>query len=322
MANVVDELRAAMGKAYVQLREQAKLLERLTEDRALVQQELMRQAQELRHLAGLTAGVQVNRTGSPEQGLVHLNGEDRLRYIEDIPGRRIPFDLLVSIPLGPDVVSTQPQTVTISQDGPFVAVARYAVFRSSFRFSKVVDGQRLDFLGRSNGRFRPIHSMCDLNDSQAFQPVVGLANPGTGGPVYASPSNHCGFRSMEWDGTIELVNSGSGFFRSNAPVPSPFWTDHINSCFQLGSFDFFERGETLQFKATPLHANNFNGGNVAGFLGGLFPGLSSQFDVHEGILDEYDEELTEDPVTRSADGTLEVGLHGFRIIMAPGPVRF
>jgi len=50
--------------------------------------------------------------------------------IEDIPGRRVPFVLLMDIPIGNNTTSIREQSVTISQEGPFVAVKRMATFQS------------------------------------------------------------------------------------------------------------------------------------------------------------------------------------------------
>ena len=321
MADFVSEMRGAMGKAFGEMKRQHDQLRAVGGESALLRQELSRQQNELRQLAGVISGVSGPSGHAAPDGQIRLK-DDRVMYIDEIPGRRVPFDFLVKIPFGFDVDTTQQQSDTVSQDGPFIALARYAVFQSAMRVTKNIDGRRVDFVGRSNGRFRPCSSVWDLNDSQAFNPIVGLANPGNGSPIYASPSNHSGFRSMQWDGTIEFINQGSGFFRSNRPVPSAFYTDAINSVFQLGAMDFFERGETLQWKATPLHTNNPSGGNTHGFMpGNIFPDASSQYDVHEGILDQYDEEASQDPVIRIPDGILHIGFAGFRILQPPGPVQ-
>ena len=61
-----------------------------------------------------------------------------IQYVENIPGRRVVFDYLVDIPITSDLTSVVQQTITISQEGPFVAVARYATFNSQFQF-QVID---------------------------------------------------------------------------------------------------------------------------------------------------------------------------------------
>lgn len=280
---------------------------------AAIQQEFSRYRQELQQFQQTLARLEAKGSGDP----------NHIRYIEQIPGRRIPFDMMVQIPIGANVTAQQQASTTISQDGPFVAVARYATFQSAYTFS-VNDGNGnvSTFQGRSYGRLRPIHSAWDLNDGQAgYQPIVGQAFPGTGNAIYASPSNHSSYRTMEFDGTIEFNNQGSGFRRQNIPLPSSFYTTSINEPFSLGALDFFERGEVVEWKVTPLHVNNPPAGNVQSFGGGgFYPFLDSQYDVHEGILDpEVDEQQT-DLATRLPEGILTIGFHGYRIIQPPGPV--
>jgi hypothetical protein len=162
----------------------------------------------------------------------------------------------------------------------------------------------------------------DLHDGQlGYQPIVGAALPGTGVGIYASPSNHSSFRTMEFDGVINFQNQGSGYMRQNIDLPSSFYSTEINSPFPLGALDFFERGEVLQWKVTPLHVNNPPAGNVSQFAaGGVYPFLASQYDVHEGILDPVIQAQTTDPVARLPDGILTIGFHGYRIIQPPGVV--
>lgn len=287
---------------------------------ALIRQELQRQQRDIQNIADALS--MIKGEGGSRGGDYRT---DDIRYIENIPGRRIPFDTLVRIPIGANITTEQQNSTTISQDGPFVAVARVAAFQSAYQFSlRDPETQQLAaFVGRSFGRFRPVHSAWDLGDAGAgvFQPVVGGALPGTGAPIYASPSNHSSFRTMEFDGLITFQNQGAGYFRSNIEVPSTMYTEAINSPFQLGSFDFFERGETLQWKVVPLHANNAGAGNASGYgAGGAFPFIDSQYDVHEGVVDPELADITTDPVTRLPDGILYVGFHGFRVIQPPGPV--
>jgi hypothetical protein len=127
---------------------------------------------------------------------------------------------------------------------------------------------------------------------------------------------------MEFDAVITMLNQGAAYPRSNDPIPSAWYSESINSPWQLGALDFFERGETIQWKVTPTHVNNPPAGNVSGFAaGGTFPFLASQYDVHEGVKDPLVSDVTVDPITRLPDGILYLMLHGFRIIQPPGPVR-
>jgi len=322
MANFAQQMAQQVGAAHSKIGVLAQRIQQNEGEAALVRQQLVQMDRDMRQLAAIAANVQTSGGGGDERGKSIVRDRDKVLYIDQIPGRRMPYDLILQVAVGANVVEVLPQTATISQDGPFVAVLRGIAFESRHTSSVMVSGVRATFQGRTNGRFRPTSSVWDFMDSQAFQPVVGVANPGTGAGVYASPSNHSGARSMEFDGLVSVINEGSGWFRSNIPVPSCFFSDGLNSCFQLGSLDFFERGETVKVEITPTHINNPLAGNVALFLaGGVYPPLGSQYDVHEGILDPFVPAGTADPVTRVPEGIVSVILHGFRILQPPGPVQ-
>ncbi len=253
------------------------------------------------------------------------NRPPNLQYVENIPGRRIPFDLLCTIPIGANTTSVQQQTIIVSQEGPFVAVSRYATFLSQYELQRIdpTTGARAQFFGRSYGRFRPIHSAWDVMDGMPRQQVTqSVPYPGTGAPHILSPSNGSPFRSMEADFNVQFLNAGSSFPRSNEPVPSTFWTDQINSAFELGTLDVFERGEQLQFNVQPLHVNNPSYGNIQSISQGSnlnFPFLASGWDYIEGINDQQLADAgTTDPITRLANGILRIGFHGFRIVQPAG----
>lgn len=275
--------------------------------------------------------------------------------IEDIPGRRVPFTLLVDIPIGANTTSVRQQSVTISQEGPFVAVKRMATFQSAheFSFTNDVTGQQARLAGRSFGRYRPIHSAMDYADSQHaakgdstswfLAASTGPPAAGTNLPTgtLVQPSNMSSFRTMEFDGRITIINAGSSFPRQNTPVPSSMWTPYVNAPFELGALDFFSRGEVLTLSVQPTHVNNPPAGNVdgecifpaaaaAGFLG--YPFVAGQYDAHEGICtpngvvmgdsgEENDwEPSTSDPVSRLPNGILTLGWEGYRIIQPVGPI--
>lgn len=272
--------------------------------------ELTKNAQ---HLSQTMAQVAMQRTG----------GNPSLQYVENIPGRRVPFDLLVNIQIGSDILSEQQGSVTINQDGPFIAVARYAFFLSQYSFQYVNPdtGNAAIFNGRSFGRWRPIHSAWDLNDGIPRSEVVqAVPAPGTGAPHIISPSNASSFRSMQPDFSIKTENAGFAYPRSNEPVPSAAWTKQINSPFGLAALDVFERGEVITYRVQPQHTNNPAYGNVQSFTGpgNNWPFLASQYDAVEGISDPVLQDVTADPVTRLANGILVIGFHGYKVIQPPG----
>jgi len=276
-------------------------------------QELHRLAQNADELRRALASVSAARSGNPN-----------IQHVENIPGRRIPFDLLVDIPIGANVTSTQQGTILISQEGPFVACARYATFLSTFELQRrdPVTGQLAAFQGRSFGRYRPVHSAWDINDGQPHSQQIQIVGaPGTGAPHVLSPGNGSPFRTMEPDFRVLFENAGSSFPRQNIEVPSAFWTTNVSDPFPLPALDVFERGEVLTFKVLPLHPNNPPFGNLSGYgaPNPIFPFLDSQWDTIEGINDQNDPAATTDPINRLANGILTIGFSGYRIVMPAGP---
>lgn len=267
-------------------------------------------------LEKLLGNMNATRTGN--------GGPPNIQYIENIPGRRIPFDYLVNIPIGANTTTVQQGTITISQEGPFVAVARSAIFLSQYQVQRIdpTTQAKASFFARSYGRYRPIHSAADIMDGMPRQQVTqSAAYAGTGAPHILSPSNGSPFRSMESDYTITFLNAGSSFPRSNIPVPSAFWTKSINEAYDLGALDVFERGEALTFNVLPLHINNPPYGNIQSFstVNGAYPFLASGWDYIEGINDQVDAAAgTTDPITRLPDGILTIGFHGYRIVQPAG----
>jgi hypothetical protein len=282
-------------------------------------------------------------------------GDGGIRRIEDIPGRRVPFTMTVDIPIGHDTTSVQQQSVTISQDGPFVAVRRIATFMSQYQYSVTNGSAVAKFSGRSFGRYRPIHSAGDLLDAQSnctmdagslmlndltqavpFKPpmtnLILTAFPGF-------PSSQSNYRSMEFDGRIQVVNAGSSYPRQKDPVPSVFWSQNVSDPYDLAALDFFERGEIITVMVQPNHVNNPPAGNVDGdtIFGstGAYPYLAGQYDQHEGIAYtqgpnpfpgqlHYDGSTNlvfaaADTIQRLPDGILTIGWEGYRIIQPVGP---
>lgn len=276
-----------------------------------------------RMLAELTKNAQQLSQTMAQVAMQRTGGNPSLQYVENIPGRRVPFDLLVNIQIGSDISAEQQGSVTINQDGPFIAVARYAFFLSQYsvQYINPSNGNRTIFNGRSFGRWRPVHSAWDLNDGIPRSEVVqAVPSPGTGAPHIISPSNASSFRSMQPDFSIRTENAGFAYPRSNEPVPSAAWTKQINSPFGLAALDVFERGEVITYRVQPQHTNNPAYGNVQSFTGpgDAWPFLASQYDAVEGISDPVLDGVESDPVTRLANGILVIGFHGYKVIQPPG----
>lgn len=307
--------------------------------------ELERNLSDLQQAMGAVA---MGRTGDTDPRVIR---------IEDIPGRRVPYTLLLDIPIGVNTTSEQQSSVSITQDGPFVAVRRMATFQSLYMATTTDpdSGAVARFAGRSYGRYRPVHSAWDVMDSQhnaitdaGLWYMTQLLNFGT--PVNTRlpsgalglPSNMSSFRTMQFDGRVTVLNAGSTTPRQNISVPSSFWSTAINSPFTLGALDFFERGEVITVKVQPTHVNNPPVGNVDGSqvlpaVAGLgvaagWPFVAGQFDAHEGVATpgastigalapgELPTLLATDSVERLPDGILTIGWEGYRIMQPIGPV--
>jgi hypothetical protein len=313
---LIQQLMDSAGLAIKQSRDALQAAGQAGAQMAGMRQEMARMAQNAADLQTALQRVQMQRQ----------NGDPGIQRVENIPGRRVPFDLFVDIPIGDNITSVQQGTITISQEGPFVATARMAVFLSTYQFQVVPDpnqpNNKATFAGRSFGRQRPIHSVWDLNDGlPRTQVVMPVAMPGTGAPQVISPSNASPFRSMEADYRIRFENAGSSFPRSNIEIPSAFWVRGQNDPFELGALDVFERGEVLTFQVLPLHPNNPPYGNVFGFgaPNPNYPFLQSGFDAIEGVVDANNPDAgSTDPVTRVASGILTIGFHGYRIVQPAG----
>jgi hypothetical protein len=308
-------------------------------------------------LSKIAQALAVTRSGG--DGVDWAPRTDRgIVRVEDVPGRRVPFDLLVDIPIGNNTTSQREQSVTISQEGPFVAVKRIATFMSSLQFEVSSGSTRATFSGRSFGRYRPIHSAWDIFDANgqagydASLLFMELLNGGHhvpaplndgniylgAPPIVSAVSN---FRTMEFDARITVVNAGSSYPRQNISVPSSMWSPQINAPSELGALDFFERGEVLTIQVQPNHVNNppagnADGHNLFGLAAGSFPFLNGQYDPHEGIASNATNQggmfivdnhqgvtdlygATTDLIQRLPDGILTIGWQGYRIIQPVGP---
>ena len=282
------------------------------------------QAAQLQQLAGLVQGLKVG-SGGTGSGPRQIGRPDMLT-IEEIPGRRIPYDLTVQIGI-PDSQST-PVTGSypLSMDGPFIAVARYATFISSYTFQVTTGDSTERYTGRTWGRQRPISSVLDLMDAVGGW-VDGTTDADLGGDcgdnsapspsVTSRPTSRSPGRSMVFDGYIEI--SSSVYPRQNQQVPTSLWAPGFNQMLQLPVLDYWEKGETIELKVEPLHQNNPAGGNIQALLGSM-PYLQGQFDGQEGV--GYPawacKSGTPDIIARRPSGILVVGLLGYKILQPPG----
>jgi len=311
--------------------------------RRLLAEQFAKTDERLAQLASIANAIAVERaSGSGLSGdapAPRLHDRDQWRVghgvvrVEDIPGRRIPYVLSMDLYVGRNQTSPVEQSVTISQEGPFIAVRRVMSFRSLYGFTYTDESGAVGrFTGRSYGRYRPTSSAWDLNDAQN-NIIVTTPNPPVGiypgAPGYTS--SMAGYRSMELDALVEVIVQGASYPRQNYPVPSAMWSTNLNGPVDLGALDFFERGEQLTVKLTPTHPNNPEFGNASGltiFGTAGWPFAKGQFDPHEGIVTPggiamADNTLSlapSDPIERMPDGVVTVAWEGYKIIQPTGPV--
>ncbi len=323
----LSELRTYVQQAHAEI--QQKLNAQSAWVRGQSESHTQKVLDSLGHLAQIAQGLGGSRSGGS-------GGLDRNIRIEDLPGRRVPYVLLVDIPIQNNTTARQEASVTISQEGPFVAVRRMATFQSALQFQVTYGDSTVGrFAGRSFGRYRPIHSAWDIGE--AGSSLGATSTVLTGLPAAelnwtTSPTNiMSGFLTMEFDGRIAVINAGSSYPRQNLQdgVPSSMWTSQINSSQDLGALDFFERGEVITVMANPNHVNNPPAGNAQGFdiFGSAgWPFLDGQYDPQEGILtpnpidpNNPNTRITTDTVVRLPDGILTVAWEGYRIIQPVGP---
>jgi hypothetical protein len=253
------------------------------------------------------------------------SGRPDLLHIEDLPGRRVPFDIVVALGIPANLTSPVTTPYTLSMDGPFVAVARAATFMSSYTFQVSVEEETARYVGRSWGRQRPISSVLDINDALLGATPIPMQTednytcPGAPPPVAAQviSNNKSPFRTMEWDGYIEIKNQV--YPRQNAQVPSALWAPGFSQQMQLPVLDYYEKGDVIEFQVEPTHVNNPPAGNIQAILGSM-PYLDSQYDSVEGIsYPSYAcESGVEDVIQRQPDGILYLQLVGFKILQPTG----
>jgi len=255
-------------------------------------------------------------------------GRPDLLMIEDIPGRRIPFDVMIPLGIPANLTTSVPGTYPISMDGPFVATSRFAIFVSSYTFQVTVESSTTRFVGRSFGRQRPISSVNDIMDAMTgftegvysaddWTCVESVALPPTA--TITIPTNKSPFRTMEGDFYIQVRDQA--FPRQNQAVPSGVWAPGFTQSMQLSVLDYWEKGTVIQLDVEPAHVNNPPDGNIQGLFGS-FPFIDSQYDSQEGIMyppGTYTcDPVSSDPITRNPIGTLVCGFHGFRILHPAG----
>jgi len=251
---------------------------------------------------------------------------DRIRYIEDIPGKRVPYfqNFQIEIP-GP----TSPTTTvagsklsdakTIPQDGPFVCTTYLGAFlMKTFSIGPYTIG---DTGGRPNdppagtevitplsGRFRPVASTADPFSGAYIGYGLG---PGTVAGAQAAQT----FRPGTIDFLFEIADEGTDRLRQNqVPIPSRYLFSEFDRPLYLPVSDFFERGSSVRFSATLTRELGFAEVNYAALQNGFA----------EGGQQPPPDPTSQDPAdigrsVVSVGGTLYFTMLGYKILQAQSP---
>lgn len=250
---------------------------------------------------------------------------ERIRYIEDIPGKRVPYfqTFQINIP-GPDTPSVTvagqrlSDTKQVSQDGPFVCTTYLSAFlMKTYSVGPYGDEES----GRPNdppagaevitpltGRFRPVASSAD--------PFAGAyIGYGVGANTIAAAQTVQTFRPGIIDFLFEIADEGVDRLRQNqVPIPSRYLFTEFDRPMYLPVSDFFERGSTIRFSSTLTRELGFAEVNYALLPNGFAEG---------------DQQPPPDPTDVanpgagraivSIGGTLYFTMLGYKILQAQSP---
>jgi len=232
----------------------------------------------------------------------------RIRYIEDIPGKRVPYTMNFEVsipsvannanPVGARIRAQQ----QVSMDGPFVGTMLMGAFRmQTFSLGNITEGS-LPPIGEEvltplTGRFRPIASTAD-----GF--AGAYIGPGFGAATIVDAALVNTFRPGEIDFLWEYADEGADRERQNQiATPSRYLFSESDRPFYLAVSDFFERGSTIAFYITLLRAVGLVEVNFgAGWNG-----------------------YTESPIAPAVrtilalGGTITLSIHGYKILQAQSP---
>lgn len=248
----------------------------------------------------------------------------RIRYIEDIPGKRVPYFLNFEINIpGPDqpgvslagkqMVTTQP----ISQDGPFVCTTYLsAMLMKTYSigpYGTLQDGRPSDpspgteVITPLTGRFRPVASTAD--------PFSGAYIGARVGPLTVAGAQAVQtFRPGESDFLFEIFDASVDRNRQNQiPIPSRYIFSEFDRPLYLPISDFFSQSAVIQFKATLTRDLGFAEVNYSALPNGFA----------EGLQQPPPDPSSADPSASRAvvalGGTLYFTMLGYKILQAQSP---
>jgi hypothetical protein len=248
---------------------------------------------------------------------------ERIRYIEDIPGKRVPyfmnFEIEIPGPTTPSVTVAGQRlsdTKQVSQDGPFVATTYLGAFlMKTYSIGPYGEGGA----GRPNDL--PAGSEVITPLSGRWRPVASSADPFAGAYTgYSLGPNSIGgaqaaqtFRPGTIDFLFEVADEGVDRLRQNQiPIHSRYLFSEFDRPLYLPVSDFFERGSTIRFSSTLTRELGFAEVNYA-----LLPNGFTEGDQNPPPDPTQGQENGRVPV--SIGGTLYFTMLGYKILQAQSP---
>jgi hypothetical protein len=211
---------------------------------------------------------------------------ERIRYVEDIPGKRVPYFLQFQInipgPSAPSVTlaGARLQDVkTVSQDGPFVCTTYLSAFlMKTFSIGPYEippesgNGRPSDppagteVITPLTGRWRPVASTADPFAGAYVGYRIGALDLATA----LTPQT---YRPGIIDFLFEIQDEGVDRLRQNSiPIPSRYLFSEFDRPLYLPVTDFFERSSSVRFTATLTRELGFAEVNYTTFPNGFSEG--------------------------------------------------
>jgi hypothetical protein len=258
---------------------------------------------------------------------------DRIRYVEDIPGKRVPYfqGFQINIPgqTNPTVTlagSRLSDSKQISMDGPFVCTTWLSAFMLRTYSVGPYSGATVLDVGRPNdpalgtevttplsGRFRPIASTADPFSGAYIGAGIGGV-PAAAANVAAAQAVQT-FRPGTIDFLFEVADEGVDRLRQNQiPLPSRYLFSEFDRPLYLPVSDFFERGSSIRFSATLTRDVGFAEINYGSLPNGF----------QEGGVSPPPDPIANNPTGSgrmivALGGTLYFTMAGYKILQAQSP---
>jgi hypothetical protein len=168
------------------------------------------------------------RLADLERKISEIGGsKERAFYVEDIPGKRVPFWVVIQVTIPASSTSRTSGIHTLSMDGPFVATDIFASFLPS-----ADGGANANAVNRWRG-------------------------PASDEPETELAANT--FSADVPDFFWELEDAGSNRARQNLPIPSAVFSHGRVNLGEFGVGDFFERQSVIRVWITPTRSMGSTG---------------------------------------------------------------